>query len=168
MTLVRWLRLRDSPVRMALGTLAAGLLIGAVAGALALTSSASSTSFPAVAGPPGTPPARMDAAIGYDPDTKQVVMFGGQGDSGSLADTWIWSGGVWRQERSSISPAARSDAGMVFDSALRALCSSVARLRHQPAISAPHGSGPVTHGSDGRPPRPRQPAWHKTILATTP
>jgi hypothetical protein len=106
---------------IAAGTLAAGVVAGAILGGLALASGASSTSFPALAGPPGTPPARADAAIGYDPDTKQVVMFGGQGDNGSLADTWIWTGSAWREEHSSDGPAGRGDASMVFDPKLHAL-----------------------------------------------
>ncbi len=102
------------------GTLATVIAAGAVVGGLAL-SSTTPTSFAALAGAPGTPPARADAAIGYDPDTKQVVMFGGQGDYGSLGDTWVFDGSTWRPEHTAQAPAARSDAGMVFDPKLRAL-----------------------------------------------
>ena len=110
-----------SPGRMiAIGIGGAAVIAGAIAGGVAIASS-SSASFAAVAGPPGTPSARSDATIGYDPDTKQVVMFGGMGDYGSLGDTWVFSDSTWRQEHTSQAPAARGDAAMVFDPKLRAL-----------------------------------------------
>lgn len=51
----------------------------------------------AVAGPgsapaSGQPPARTGAAIAYDGADGTVIMFGGQGKSASLGDTWTWDG----------------------------------------------------------------------------
>jgi hypothetical protein len=48
-------------------------------------------------------------------------MFGGQGNEGSLGDTWVFDGAAWRQEHTAQTPAARADAGMAFDPKLRAL-----------------------------------------------
>src|ERR1700685_1925443 len=47
---------------------------------------------PILAGSIGPPPARCCAAIGFDPETQQVVMFGGLGVTGTRGDTWIWNG----------------------------------------------------------------------------
>jgi hypothetical protein len=92
----------------------------AIGGAFAVAAFAQ-TSFPATPGQPGTPPARADASVGYDPDTGQVVMFGGQGSADQLADTWVWDGSVWRPEVTAQSPPSRLDAPMVFDPKLHAL-----------------------------------------------
>ena len=115
-------RLARAPARLiSHAALGAVLAVGAVAGGLALTSGPASVTFAATAGPPGTPSPRFDATIGYDPETRQDVMFGGLNDNGALADSWVWDGSVWRQERSSDSPPGRSDAAMIFDPKLHAL-----------------------------------------------
>jgi len=89
---------------MSHAALGAAIALGAVVGGLALPAGPASATFPATAGPPGTPASRFDAAVGYDPETRQVVMFGGLSDEGALADTWVWNGSVWRQEHSAESP----------------------------------------------------------------
>ena len=70
---------------------------------------------------PGTPAARAGAAIGFDPETGQVVMFGGLGDNGTSGDTWIWNGREWLQLHLSMHPLTRSGASMVFDPKLHGL-----------------------------------------------
>ncbi len=74
----------------------------------------------AVAGPgsapaAGQPPARTDAAIAYDAADGTVVLFGGEGKSGSLGDTWTWNGTSWTQEHPATSPPALSGAQMTYD-----------------------------------------------------
>jgi hypothetical protein len=74
----------------------------------------------AVAGPgsapaAGQPPARTDAAIAYDAADGTVVLFGGQGKSGSLGDTWTWDGSSWTQQHPATSPPAISGAQMTYD-----------------------------------------------------
>jgi len=69
----------------------------------------------------GTPPARCCAAIGFDPETRQVVMFGGLGVTGTRGDTWIWNGSYWLRPRLSVAPVTRSFDSMVFDPTLHAL-----------------------------------------------
>jgi len=65
----------------------------------------------------GTPPAkRKHAAIAYDPASSSVILFGGQGQSGVLGDTWRWSGGVWTQVTGlTASPSPRAGAQMAYD-----------------------------------------------------
>jgi len=63
----------------------------------------------------GQPPARTDAAIAFDAANGTVVLFGGNGKSRSLGDTWIWNGSVWTQAHPSTSPPALSGAQMTFD-----------------------------------------------------
>lgn len=70
---------------------------------------------------PGTPPERSDAAMAFDPETGQVVMFGGLGANGSLGDTWIWSGTVWTEVHPQSSPLTRFGASMVYDPRLHGL-----------------------------------------------
>jgi hypothetical protein len=76
---------------------------------------------PSSRGTTGTPPERSDAAIAYDPETGQAVMFGGLGANGSLGDTWIWSGTGWTEVQLSPSPLSRFDASMVYDPKLHGL-----------------------------------------------
>jgi len=62
-----------------------------------------------------TPSARKGAAIAYDPASKQVLLFGGQGASGALNDTWLWDGisQAWEQViPASGGPSKRSYAQM--------------------------------------------------------
>ena len=87
--------------------------------------------------PAQSPPARSGAAAAYGPiphggwsdagvpgghvggfpgDQGQgVVLFGGEGASGPLADTWVWDGQSWRQLHPATSPPSRSAAGLVYD-----------------------------------------------------
>lgn len=121
MTFARRFGLARSPARMFAVAVGAAVVAAAIVGGLALASGSWSASFAAVAGAPGTPSARSDATIGYDPATKQSVMFGGMGPYGSLGDTWVFDGSAWRQEHTSEAPAARADAAMVFDPKIHAL-----------------------------------------------
>jgi hypothetical protein len=75
---------------------------------------------PHVAEGAGPQPARVNAAMAYDPDTKQVVLFGGMapGTSGSaLDDTWVWDGAAWSQRVMSVHPDVREQAAMAYDAA---------------------------------------------------
>jgi hypothetical protein len=111
----------DAPARkLAVGVGASVVAAGVILGGLALAYG-TSASFVAIAGAPGTPSPRSDATIGYDPATKQVVMFGGMGPYGSLGDTWVFDGSTWRQEHTSQAPAARGDAAMAYDPKLHAV-----------------------------------------------
>ena len=45
--------------------------------------------------PDESPPPRFYPAIAYDSAREQVVLFGGEGEEGYLADTWVWDGARW-------------------------------------------------------------------------
>ncbi len=63
----------------------------------------------------GQPPARTGAAMAYDAADGTVVMFGGEGRSGSLGDTWTWNGSAWTQAHPATSPPALTGAQMTYD-----------------------------------------------------
>jgi hypothetical protein len=68
-------------------------------------------------GEPGatTPPARRGTAMWFDPLTQRVMMFGGQGSLGPLADTWSWDGQVWSPITATPGPAARTSHAIAYD-----------------------------------------------------
>jgi hypothetical protein len=120
---IEWPRAARSPIaRMVAISVMVGIFVaGAIVAGFAILGPRSSSTIPANRGAPGTPPERSDAALAYDRETGQVVMFGGLGDNGSLGDTWIWSGTDWTQERLSPSPLSRFGASMVYDPKLHGL-----------------------------------------------
>ncbi|MFB9275395.1 cadherin-like beta sandwich domain-containing protein [Cohnella cellulosilytica] len=64
------------------------------------------------------PNARDAAAMAYDEKYNNVVMFGGEGNSSLLDDTWIWTGGAinsWAEVLPTTKPAKRKHAAMAFD-----------------------------------------------------
>jgi cysteine-rich repeat protein len=61
--------------------------------------------------------ARADAAIGYDPINEIVLLFGGQNDTGLLADTWQWNGTAWMKLLPANSPPTMEGGRMVYDRA---------------------------------------------------
>lgn len=68
------------------------------------------------------PISRSNAAIAYDPATRQVVLFGGgrndnAGGTPILGDTWTWNGSDWTQQHPANSPSARVDASLTYDAA---------------------------------------------------
>ena len=63
------------------------------------------------------PSARTDAAMAYDSQHGQVVLFGGQYANGtSVNDTWLWDGSTWSLAHPAVSPAARHGHAMAYDS----------------------------------------------------
>ncbi len=66
--------------------------------------------------PASVPSKRKHAAIGFDPFSNSVILFGGQGQSGVLGDTWRWNGSVWTQVTGlTASPSPRGGAQMASD-----------------------------------------------------
>lgn len=53
--------------------------------------------------------------MAYDAANGTVVLFGGQGRSTSLDDTWTWDGSVWSQAHPTTSPPALDEAQMAYD-----------------------------------------------------
>jgi hypothetical protein len=64
--------------------------------------------------------ARCGHQLAFDPALGGVVLFGGTGDEGLLADTWLWDGARW-SELEIAGPLARTGHGMVFDRARNAI-----------------------------------------------
>jgi hypothetical protein len=76
-----------------------------------------------LAAPAMSPPGRVEAAGAYDPQTKQVLLFGGRHapvTSGrSLNDTWAWDGATWRElDAGATRPPPGEGASMAWDEAL--------------------------------------------------
>jgi hypothetical protein len=65
----------------------------------------------------GDPPARHFAGFDFDAVRGVCVLFGGNGASGNLGDTWELQGGTTWVQRAVSGPSARSQAGMAYDSA---------------------------------------------------
>jgi hypothetical protein len=65
--------------------------------------------------PTTSPPARSGATMAFDAEIEKVVLFGGYGASGPLADTWTYDGTEWTQLSPTTSPLPRSGASMVYD-----------------------------------------------------
>ncbi len=66
------------------------------------------------------PPARRDAMMAFDSTRNVLVLFGGTGAGGALAETWEYRAngaspiGIWEKKQPSTSPPARSLGAMVF------------------------------------------------------
>jgi hypothetical protein len=54
--------------------------------------------------------------MAYDSARGRVVLFGGSGTAGLLADTWEWDGSEWAERTPTTGPAARWGHAMVYDS----------------------------------------------------
>jgi hypothetical protein len=71
------------------------------------------------------PIGRFMPSLAYDPGRQVTVMFGGKNMYGTSpmdwADTWEWDGSSWTQKQPASAPAARSEAGLVYDSARHVL-----------------------------------------------
>ncbi len=67
----------------------------------------------------GAPSPRLGAAMIWDPQREEVVLFGGASATTfeEYSDTWIWDGSVWKRINDN-GPAPRANAAMAFDEAL--------------------------------------------------
>ena len=88
----------------------------------------------------------------YDPDTSQLLLFGGSLGGGSRSDSWTWDGTTWTGLSPTVSPPARSFAPMADDPATSQLGSSVA-----PATPATWPTPGLSPFPPPRRPRPRPP-----------
>jgi hypothetical protein len=79
--------------------------------ALSATDDAGDLGWTQVSGSPA-PPARRDAAFATSsaPGALGAVLFGGSDGTNALGDTWLWNGGSWTQETTTVQPAARDSA----------------------------------------------------------
>lgn len=72
---------------------------------------------PACAGLPcPSPGERQGAAMAYDPQSRHLVLFGGQRQDGALLDdTWEWDGAAWLPVPASARPGARAGHALSYD-----------------------------------------------------
>lgn len=62
------------------------------------------------------PPGRRFPALGYDPATRQLIMFGGDSAEGHpLGGTFVWGNGHWSRLHPADTPSPRTAASMAFD-----------------------------------------------------
>jgi PKD domain-containing protein/galactose oxidase-like protein len=84
------------------------------------TSGAEETLIPGWANiTPGTvpPPPRIGSSIVFDPVDGYDLMFGGEGPTAPMGDTWIFEQSVWRELSPAVAPPARDHFAMVWDPA---------------------------------------------------
>lgn len=95
------------------------------------------------------PPARTEAGLAYDGDTRTSVLFGGlqgQDPSGQLNDTWTWDGRTWTEQHPGQSPPAANYPVMAYDAA------------HKDVLLLDHGQTWTWNGS----------AWNQASPSQTP
>jgi hypothetical protein len=62
------------------------------------------------------PSPRDSASMAFDPATGQLILFGGENNTGVLGDTWNWDGILWTElVPMTPSPDPRASASMAFD-----------------------------------------------------
>jgi hypothetical protein len=65
------------------------------------------------------PGSRYGTSLTYDAAREEVVMFGGETQTGALADTWVWDGERWTQRGQASAPPPRGRAAFAYDPATR-------------------------------------------------
>ncbi len=60
-----------------------------------------------------SPPGLSQPAIAYDAAHNEILVFGGSGEDGMLADTWIWDWEHWKHVEAP-GPPARTGHSMTF------------------------------------------------------
>ena len=79
--------------------------------------------------PATSPPARIGASLAWDPQSQQMILFGGELASdpynAAVKDTWEWNGTDWTMlipsTTATTSPPARSEASLAYDATSHAL-----------------------------------------------
>lgn len=87
---------------------------------------------------PMSPPYRSLAAMAFDPDTNQTVLFGGFSDQNTLSDTWTWDGTTWTKQSPSKSPPGEQGASAGLEAAAMAWDA----MHHQLILFGGEGNGP--------------------------
>jgi len=64
--------------------------------------------------PTVSPPARNSESMVWDPQANELLMFGGQNESGPLNDTWAFTGTTWVKLTTSGAPNPRWGAGLAY------------------------------------------------------
>src|SRR5215469_551103 len=76
-----------------------------------------------LAHPAASPTGRFDAPAAYDPDSHEVMLYGGRLADGELiGDTWAWDGVTWRQlDNGANGPPAGEGGAMAWDPGLHTM-----------------------------------------------
>jgi hypothetical protein len=98
--------------------IAATAMVAAGCGRNSGTAATAQTASPSVVH--ATPPGRQGAAMAYDPQLREVVMFGGGTQTAALNDTWAWDGKGWSELHPATVPSSYQ-AVMAYDPATRQL-----------------------------------------------
>ncbi len=63
------------------------------------------------------PSARLSPGLIFDPESRQLILFGGLGRDQRFGDTWVLDleKGIWEDITPPVSPSARSDMGLALD-----------------------------------------------------
>ena len=110
---VRW----SSRVIAALLALVMTAAVVVIAPGVATASTIAPTATWTEQNPATSPPARSFASMAFDPATGTMVLFGGDGSSSGLSDTWTWNGTTWTKQSPTTSPPASGGASMAYDPA---------------------------------------------------
>ncbi|MCL4449046.1 MAG: hypothetical protein M1483_04565 [Actinobacteria bacterium] len=92
--------------------------------------------------PATSPPGRQNAAMAYDPNTSQLVLFGGNAGGtcssvpcNPLNDTWTFNGNNWTQQSpQSVPPAGDGTNGMVWDGTALMMVGNQGSTWHYPTM----------------------------------
>jgi hypothetical protein len=97
--------------------------------------------------PPVSPPGRYGAAAAFDPETDQILLFGGRLEPGTpVNDTWGWDGGTWQELNSGTGgPPPGDGAAMTWDPTRNQML-----LVTRPEVSTGGGATWVWSGSTWR------------------
>src|SRR5205814_1939187 len=96
---------------------------------------------------PLAPSPRIGVSMAFDPVSNSVILVGGLGPYGSLADTWRWDGARWHALHPSAGAPIRTSAAMTFDPASREvlLLGGDALVPLTDPCQRPLGRAPVCH-----------------------
>ncbi|HTW13153.1 MAG TPA: Ig-like domain repeat protein [Solirubrobacteraceae bacterium] len=88
-----------------------------ILGVLAVPSLARADASPTWAPAPNAsqPGGLTGAAMAYDPDTDQLVLYGGQAAGGDSAATWLWNGSSWTEANADSPPGALAHPCLAYD-----------------------------------------------------
>ena len=86
--------------------------------------------------PAMSPAGRFGASSAYDPQSREILLFGGRLEPGQLADdTWAWTGRTWKEvNRGGAGPPGGEGSDMAWDSALGQM------MLVTPAAGSPDGA----------------------------
>ncbi|MGH9170319.1 MAG: hypothetical protein ACRD0Z_05555 [Acidimicrobiales bacterium] len=82
--------------------------------------------------PKNHPAGLYAGAMAYDPQSRELVMFGGDSFKGSWTQTWLWSGSNWTLAKTGVHPPGVDYEAMAYDAAVGGIvfCCSADEVAH--------------------------------------